>query len=65
MDESMPTFVGDPVAESTFAFAADNDARGPLFQVSVSHFFENEISNFEASLWWVFPNDPKNDFWIC
>ena len=39
MDESLPTFVGDPVAESTFAFAADNDARGPLLQVSVSHFF--------------------------
>ena len=31
----MPTFVGDPVAESTFAFAADND----LLQVSVSNFF--------------------------
>ena len=30
----MPTFVGDPVAESTFAFAADND----LLQVSVSKF---------------------------
>ena len=42
----MPTFVGDPVAESSFAFAAANNARGPLLQVSVSHFFENTSPRF-------------------
>ena len=36
MDETMSTSVGDPVAESTFEFAADGL---PLLQVSVSQLF--------------------------